>query len=335
MPLTAEGWYRVLNFPATEQGQAMLQLCPARWQRGCLYHWDVIFAQQFLEVRCNLLPSVHWTALRGPLLNSVGLRLRGLREQLGFTIRDVESASQRLAIKHGNDDFSIPLSRLSDIETKGVIPNLYRLYSLSVIYRRDYRELLAWYGIDVNQTASDIHLAEPPNSHRSDALQSATEAVLPVGLDPAFDRRKTMNFGRMIQQWGIVPLAYLSELSPEQYTYGYIGSEDFTMYPLLVPGSFIQIDESRSKVQDGVWRSEYERPIYFIETRDGHTCCWCSVSADSLVLQPHPLSPFQPRVLKHPQEVEVIGQVVGVAMRLGEWTNQSRGPGRAGREALT
>jgi hypothetical protein len=34
-------------------------------------------------------------------------------------------------------------------------------------------------------------------------------------------------------------------------------------------------------------------------------------------LQPHPLSPAQVRILKHPQEAEVIGQVVGVAMRIG------------------
>ena len=38
-----------------------------------------------------------------------------------------------------------------------------------------------------------------------------------------------------------------------------------------------------------------------------------------IVLQSHPLSPVQPRILKHPQEAEVIGQVVGVAMRLADW----------------
>jgi len=36
------------------------------------------------------------------------------------------------------------------------------------------------------------------------------------------------------------------------------------------------------------------------------------------VLQPHPLSPVPVRILKHPQEAEVLGQVVGVAMSLGD-----------------
>jgi hypothetical protein len=37
------------------------------------------------------------------------------------------------------------------------------------------------------------------------------------------------------------------------------------------------------------------------------------------VLQPHPLSPVAVRVLRHPQEAEVVGQVVGIALKLGEW----------------
>ena len=87
------------------------------------------------------------------------------------------------------------------------------------------------------------------------------------------------------------------------------------------PGTFVQIDESKARVADGAWRSEYERPIYFVETREGHICCWCSLQREDLVLQSHPLSPVPVRVLKHPQEAEVIGQVVGVAMRLGEWAS--------------
>jgi len=116
-----------------------------------------------------------------------------------------------------------------------------------------------------------------------------------------------------------LPLAYLEQLSKIDYTYGYIGSEDLTMYPILPPGSFIQVDEARNKVLEGGWRSEYERPIYFIETREGDTCCWCTISRDDVILQPHPLSPVAPRVLRYPQQAEVIGQVVGVALRLGEW----------------
>jgi hypothetical protein len=65
------------------------------------------------------------------------------------------------------------------------------------------------------------------------------------------------------------------------------------MYSLLAPGSFIQIDESKKAILKDGWVHEYERPIYFLEHRDGFRCGWCL-----------------------PEEVEVIVQVVEVAMRL-------------------
>lgn len=259
--------------------------------------------------------------MAGGSLGNAGQKLKHLREQLGFTVRDVETASLRIAARHKNDDFGIPPSRLSDMETKGVTPSVYRLYSLSVIYRRDLRELLSWYGIELNETAADLHLTEPPRSHLSGALQNTTMVKVPLALDPGFNAQKTMNLGRMIQQWGLVPLSYLSQLLPGNFTYGYIGLEDFTMYPLLMPGSFIQVDESKAELQHGVWHSEYERPIYFVETREGYVCSWCSMDNDKLILQPHPLSPAKPRSLRHPQDAEILGQVVGVAMRLGEWNS--------------
>jgi transcriptional regulator with XRE-family HTH domain len=245
--------------------------------------------------------------------------LRQLREQLGFTLRDVEAAALRISTRHNTDEFAIPLSRLSEIETKEVTPSIFRLYTLSVVYRRDIREILSWYGIDVNLTADDLGLAAPPKSHTSTAPQSQTLVNIPITLDPGFNSRRTTNLSRMIQQWGLVPLGYLQQFLPDNYTYGYVGSEDLTMYPLIMPGTFVQIDEKKSRLEEGPWRSEYERPVYFVETRDGFFCSWCTRSDDKLILQSHPLSNVPPRSFLYSQEAEIIGQVVGMAMRLGEW----------------
>ena len=266
-----------------------------------------------------------------------GQRLRALRESLGYRMRDVELASDRIAQRFENEEFSIPPSRLSDIETKGVVPSIFRLYSFAAIYRRDYRELLSFYGLELDGISADLGFGHPQKSHLSEALNHAKQVRMPTKLDPGFSLQKTTDLGRAIEQWGIVPMSYLSLFADDRYTYGYIGSEDVTMYPILPPGSFVQVDETKSKVGEvgeGTWRSEFERPIYFVEMRDGYTCCWCSVKGNSIVLQPHPLSPVPVRVLRHPQEAEVLGQVVGVAMRLGDWHYSDFQPTPKERSAL-
>ena len=250
---------------------------------------------------------------------AAGQRLRIIREQRGLTIRDVEAASMRLAEKYRNEDYFIPVSRLSDAETKGVVPNIFKLYSLAAIYCMGFDELVALYGVDPDNVGFEVDLLPHPKTRTVPGKLSLRPVEMPAKLDPGFNVAKTSNLGRLIERWGALPFAYLQQLAGSDYTYGYVGTSDFTMYPLILPGSFIQVDEHKNTVTEKAWRSEYERPIYFIETRDGYTCSWCSRKGDQLILQPHPLSPVAPRILKHTQEAEVVGQVVGIAMRLGEF----------------
>jgi len=248
---------------------------------------------------------------------SAGMALRKIRDSLGLTMRDVEDASAIVSERHGSQEYLIPPSRLSDIETKGIVPSVFRLYCLAAIYRKPVGELLQLFGIELDETSADWDASRPASSHLVTLESGRDMCRMPVKLDPGFDLRLTTDLGRMVQQWGTVPFSLLGHLASQDYTYAFIGNEDFTMYPILQPGSFVQVDESKRAVVERQWRSEYERPIYFVETREGFTCSWCSLRPGSLVLQPHPLSPAPVRILKHPQEAEVIGQVVGAAMRIG------------------
>jgi transcriptional regulator with XRE-family HTH domain len=256
---------------------------------------------------------------------SAGQRLRELRESHGMTVREVEEVSYRLVSLTGNDEYALPISRISDFETKGILPSIYRLYSLSVIYRADLADLLSWYGIEVGRWAEFANLSGAARTSRMWPSKMEQHIKLPVGMDPSFDLGKTTNIGRMIDRWGVVPLSYLENCWKDEFTYAYIGAKDFTMYPLLMPGSFVQVDETKDKVLDGQWHSEYERPIYLVESREGFTVCWCSVRGSQITLQSHPLSPVPVRIVKYPQEAEVVGQVVGLAMKL-DWREAAGEP---------
>lgn len=255
--------------------------------------------------------------VRGERMEEAGQKLKRVRERLNLRFREVEEASLKLAQRHNNDEFAIALSRLSDIENKGTVPTFYRIYSLAVIYRLDPQEILSWYGVNFSELASDAAAIKHETTHplQFDDVQYG-DALLPLSLDPGLDLRQTSYLSRMIQRWGKLPLLLLKELDFRNHRYAFLGTEDWSMYPLLQPGSFLQVDESRRRIVNSGWGSEFERPIYFLEYRGGFACSWCTLDEDQLILQPHPASLNPPRVFRYPDDIDVIGQVVGVATRL-------------------
>ena len=76
-----------------------------------------------------------------------GRKLRVVREELGLTLRDVHKDSLRLAAHYRNRRLVLSPGRLSMIETKNEVPSIFRLYALSIIYRRDIKDLLTFYGL--------------------------------------------------------------------------------------------------------------------------------------------------------------------------------------------
>lgn len=245
-----------------------------------------------------------------------GQRLRKARERLGLSFRKVELASQRIAERHGNEEYAIVLSRLSEIENKGVVPSVFRLYSLSTIYRIDFLEVLSWYGIDLKQQLRDAQLLEMQQTHPLDFDSNSYGAPeAPLSLDPGVDLTQTTFLSRVINRWGTLPLHLLEDLDLPRKRYAIVGSEDWSMHPILNPGSLLVINES-TKVANTGWVDEWDRPIYFLESREGYFCGWCHLDRDRLVVLAHPSSQVPPRVFLYPNDIEVIGQVIGVATSL-------------------
>jgi hypothetical protein len=73
-----------------------------------------------------------------------------LRIRQHLTLRGVAGATRKIAILQDNEEFAISHGRLSGIENKGVVSNIYRLHSLAAIYLIDYRQLLSWFGIPLD-----------------------------------------------------------------------------------------------------------------------------------------------------------------------------------------
>ena len=98
------------------------------------------------------------------IMEDAGQKLKRRREELNLRYRDVEEASQRIAESRKNDEYAIALSRLADIENKGTVPSVYRIYSLAAIYRLDFFDILEWYGIDLSMMPSDASWTMPSSN---------------------------------------------------------------------------------------------------------------------------------------------------------------------------
>ena len=73
--------------------------------------------------------------------------MRQFREGLGLNMREVHRLSKNIARSLRNPDYIVSPSRLSDIESQGHTPNLYRLHALSLVYDCRVEKLLKFYGI--------------------------------------------------------------------------------------------------------------------------------------------------------------------------------------------
>src|SRR4029077_16161505 len=79
-----------------------------------------------------------------------GEQLRELRNRLGITTREVEEFSRSIAEDRQNEEFYISNDWLTQLENKNSVPSIYKLYSLSVIYRTKFNDLLIGFGIDLS-----------------------------------------------------------------------------------------------------------------------------------------------------------------------------------------
>ena len=249
-----------------------------------------------------------------------GHKLRQIRERLNMTLRAVEEASMEIAGAEGSSDFVVSTGRLNQIENDGSLPSIYKLYSLAAIYRLGIEEALALYGINLSNMEPHGLRSRQARTHRFTVEIGDPQRPIrfPVRFDPGFRPQETTFLSRVIQEWGEIPIGLLASLDLKRYLYGYIGLEDRTMFPLLKPGTVVQIDESRRRVVNQGWTTEFDRPIYFLELRYSYECCWCFQRGRELTLVPHPMSNLGPRTIRIPDDGEVLGQVVGVAMRIAQ-----------------
>jgi transcriptional regulator with XRE-family HTH domain len=248
-----------------------------------------------------------------------GARLKQLRQGLGLTLRKVELLSRRLAQEKQNQDFFISRGWLNNVENGSYTPGIFKLYSLGAIYRTHWSSIFALFGLHVSDFGRDQAMFAPPKTQlATDSPEADDTMAVPLRSIESLRLDRTNLLSRLVEIWGEIPLRLIQHLDLRNGVYGLVGISDFTMYPIIRPGSIVQIDQNQRKIVPVKWQNEYERPIYFVELRGGYICSWCELHDGYLSAVPHPNSECEVRRFSYPREAEIVGRVVGVTMRLAE-----------------
>ena len=113
---------------------------------------------------------------------------------------------------------------------------------------------------------------------------------------------------RLLSVWSDIPVLLMLDVDWQRGPLVMIGLSDRMMWPLLPPGSLLQLDARERTIAEGSW-PEFERPIYLIEYRSRFFCCHAQRRGETLRLISHNDSPAPPATSIPFREAKVRGRV--------------------------
>jgi transcriptional regulator with XRE-family HTH domain len=255
----------------------------------------------------GLVPVVH--AEEPDEMSGIGTRLRKIRTEWGLSLREIEERSLKIVRASGNPAYQISASWLARLEREEHELTAAKLIALAAIYSLPYEEVLGYPQPEFRSScAADGHGG--PNTtlllHRG-PLDEEARLALP-------DRFTT---DPPPEETALLPP--IPGTSPGPYRRAIVGRHDRALDPMIRAGSILQVHTQRRVIAPREdWIHEFDRPIYLLLTRIGYVCGWCELDKEAtwLTLLPHPLSHANSQRWRYKKEVEVVGQVVAVHLRL-------------------
>jgi transcriptional regulator with XRE-family HTH domain len=240
----------------------------------------------------------------------IGARLRGIRQHLRLSLREVERRSRRIAEERGDSSYQVSASWLDRLERSEHELTVNKLLALAEIYN-----------IPIDQLLGTLYprRAEPQNPDQLSG-PNATEVQTEGSQKVPVERSRAARPPPVLSPDEATLLPTENVSSRTRYLRVIIGKNS-TLDPMIPAGSNIQIDTSKREISPKKdWTHNLQRPIYFLKTKDGYFCGWCELDENSqwLTLIPHPLSSAPSRRWRYGTEVESLGRVVAVTVRLPE-----------------
>lgn len=241
-------------------------------------------------------------------MDGIGGRLRAMRQSWAYSLREVEDRSSRLAQECGNPSYRISASWLDRVEREDRGLSAAKLIVLAAIY-----------GLSPDQLLQMCPGASGNPAPRDPFTSPNATVLLPKG--PMDDQARlwlpdSVRPESVPEQSALVPG---EQHLPSHYRRGIVGRRDTSLAPMVRSGTIVLINtQKRTVASRREWINEFDRPIYFLITHQGYLCGWIDLdkAAEWVTLIPHPLSYAVGKRWKYRKEVEVVGRVVAMLLRL-------------------
>ncbi|MBB6142993.1 transcriptional regulator with XRE-family HTH domain [Silvibacterium bohemicum] len=250
-------------------------------------------------------------------MSEMGRKLLIIRRQRKLSLRQVEKLTTTIAQKYGDKSRRISASWLGRVERENHSIAHKWLESLKEVYGVTHEELTDDLIPESKATRSLHHQLPDIPAAVLKGLAGLGASLLPPESWLAYFPTTTL----------LPPLAQTEGSSPArkrprntEYLYGILGASDNTLIPFVQPGAIVEIDSSIHKIDSGrVFRSIFERPIYFLRSHDGYHCGWCELDLKQewLTLVPSAMSMVSYQRWRYRGEIEIVGMVNRVLTRLG------------------
>ncbi len=220
----------------------------------------------------------------------IGARLRTIRRQWQLSLREVEERSLRFAQERGNQSYQVSASWLDRLEREEHELTVNKLIALADIYNVPTEQLLrSMY--PANAQTLILRQLSSPNATillTEGPLEDQARYLLPDTPVPDQPPDET------------TLLATENGQSLAPYRRGIIGKRDLTLDPMIPAGSIVQIDTQKRAISSRKdWTHEFQRPIYFLMTREA-LCLRLVRIGQGLGLvdadPPSPVARFQPEM---------------------------------------
>ena len=246
----------------------------------------------------------------------VGPMLRRARMTMHLSLREASGISSKVADLLGDDRYFISPSSLCDYELLNTAPRHFqKAITLCSLYGLRFETFLKTIGIALEESGiepmPDHFVSRVPRVEATEELD--TKVATGKFLEQFLERCEEVPF---FLRESIGSLSGLENASLNDFFW--VGGKYDVLHPYLTNGLLALVNRRRKRPTYFTSKPLWQQPLYVLLKRDGtYLCACCGLENGTLVIHPYSQQFHRPEQLRYHQDVEVVGQIVMVARKVG------------------